>query len=307
MSTEIELSEKPRGTVIRLEPAFALADGKALEPTKADPVRVGRGMSIAQGFEIIVSSCLRHFQLNEPTVVKTRNVEALHQARVAIRRLRSALGLFRPVVADQEFERVQRELRWLVAEFGDARNLDVYLEHDLSRDQRLFVEERRKDAYDRAIAAMSSDRSRQLMLDILSWAAGGHWRKNERAGKSLRRFINRRIDRLWSKVSGSERVARTGDRRRHRLRIQVKKLRYALEFAEGLHGHRPRGKRKFAKTLKQLQGSLGRLHDDVTARSLVTLNSWLATSLPFAEHERRLVRNAGQAIDRLRNIGPYWR
>ena len=159
MSTEIELSEKPRGTVIRLEPAFALADGKALEPTKADPVRVGRGMSIAQGFEIIVSSCLRHFQLNEPTVVKARNVEALHQARVAIRRLRSALALFRPIVADQEFDRVQRELRWLVAEFGDARNLDVYLEHDLSRDQRLFVEERRKDAYDRAIAAMATKTS----------------------------------------------------------------------------------------------------------------------------------------------------
>ena len=121
MSTEIELSEKPRGTVIKLEPAFALADGKALEPTKSEPVRIGRGISITQGFEVIVSSCLRHFQLNEPTVVKARNVEALHQARVAIRRLRSALVLFRPVVADQEFERIQSELRWLVAEFGDAR------------------------------------------------------------------------------------------------------------------------------------------------------------------------------------------
>ena len=307
MSTEIELSEKPRGTVIKLEPAFALADGKALEPTKSEPVRIGRGISITQGFEVIVSSCLRHFQLNEPTVVKARNVEALHQARVAIRRLRSALVLFRPVVADQEFERIQSELRWLVAEFGDARNLDVYLEHDLSQDQRLFVEEQRKDAYDRAIAAMSSDRSRQLMLDIPSWAAGGHWHKNQRAGKSLSRFMNRRIDRLWSKISGAERVARMGDRRRHRLRIQVKRLRYALEFAEGLHGHGPRRKRRFAKTLKQLQGSLGRLNDDVTARSLMTLNSWLATSLLSAKHERRLVRNARQAINRLRNIGPYWR
>ena len=51
MSTEIELSEKPRGTVIKLEPAFALADGKALEPTKSEPVRIGRGISITQGFE----------------------------------------------------------------------------------------------------------------------------------------------------------------------------------------------------------------------------------------------------------------
>lgn len=280
---------------------------KALEPTKAGPTLIGPGMTVAQGFEIIVSSCMRHFELNQRTFVEIRDVEALHQARVAIRRLRSALTLFRPVVANLKFKRIQGELRWFVAEFGDARNLDVYLERALFRDQRVFVEERRNDAYDRAIAAMESGRSQRIMTDLLRWTTDGQWLKNSGGEESLKHFMNRRIDRLWKKMSNAHRVERMGDRRRHRLRIGVKKLRYALEFAEALHGHRSGRKRKFAKALKQLQESLGSLHDDVTARSLLTLNSWLTTSLLSAKHEKRLVRDAGHAIERLRNIGPYWR
>jgi inorganic triphosphatase YgiF len=290
----------------KAERGFALADGKLSQPTKAEPVDVRRGMCVAEGFEIIVSGCLRHFRLNEPLVIETRDAEALHQVRVAMRRLRSALSLFRPVVADREFRRVLEELRWFAAELGDARNLDVHLGRDLFVDQRQFVQARREQAYDLAIAAMESRRFRQLMLDLVGWTSVGKWRRKRKASKALRPFMNRRIGQLWSKVCASERVSTLDDQARHRLRILMKKLRYALEFGSALHKRRPRRKKRIMKSVRELQGALGDLHDLVVCRSLVTLNSWMAAPNPSAQTERRLVRDADRALRRLRKTGAYW-
>ncbi len=53
--------------------------------------------------------------------------EPLHQARVALRRLRSALSLFEVVVTDKKYMRLKRRLRDVSRQLGEARNLDVYL------------------------------------------------------------------------------------------------------------------------------------------------------------------------------------
>lgn len=290
----------------KAERGFALADGRLSEPTKGQPVALHPGLSVAEGFEIIVSACLRHFRLNEPLVIESRNIEALHQIRVAMRRLRSAIALFRPVVGDRECKRIEDELRWFTAELGDARNLDVYLRRDVREDQRCFVEERRQKAYDLAIAALESPRFRRLMLDLVAWSAAGRWRDSCNAGAQLELFVDRRIDRLWSKILDTDQVQDLSDKRRHRLRIRMKKLRYALEFTQGLHPQRPRRSRKFTKKVKALQDSLGELHDRVIAASITTANSWLLAPSRCRKGERRLVRDADRAIRRLRKIGPYW-
>jgi CHAD domain-containing protein len=275
-------------------------------PAKAEPVGLHRGLTIVQGFEAIIASCLCHLQLNLALVVDRRNAEALHQARVAIRRLRSALAVFAPLTAGRQLTPIKNELRWLVSEFGDARDFDVYLERHLLDDQRSFAQERREDAYDRAAEAITSLRSRLLFLEILAWMREGKWRTGSNARKMLDPFIDRRIDRLWEKVSDSGAISRMNDHRRHHLRIRVKRLRYALEFTEGLHSRRPRRKRKFGKALKEAQQSLGALQDIVTAGSMMTLNPCLATKQPSARQQKRLVRDADRAISRLRKAGPYW-
>jgi triphosphatase len=311
MSGEIELergvgSDATDGLIVD-RPWSAASARHVSRPTKAEPVPIHRGMTVAEGFETIVSACLRHFRPNEPLVIESRDVEGLHQARVAMRRLRSAFALFGPVVRDRECERIEDELRWFAAELGDARNLDVYLERDLSEDQRRFVGERRKRAYDLAIAAMESPRFRRLILDLVAWAATGKWRGNSRATNALGPFVNRRIDRLWTKVADSDDIAGMGNKRRHRLRIQMKKLRYALEFSGALHTHKAGRKKKFTKRVKELQEFLGDLHDIVIARSMVTINSWLETPDQSSKDDRQLVRQADRAMHRLRKIGPYWR
>ncbi len=288
------------------ERGFELAAGPFSQPAKAQPVPVRKGMSVAEGFEAIVANCLRHLWANEPLVIESRDARALHQARVALRRLQSALALFRPVVGDRQFEPIKRELRWLGAELGGARNLDVYLERDLDADQRQFIDERREKAYDLAIAALKSARFLQLMVELADWSAGGTWRSRRRAGVRLQPFVGRRVDRLWSKIARSDKIRNLSDRQRHRLRIEAKKLRYALRFFTALHRRRPVRKKRFTKQIEALQDSLGRLHDEVIAETIASADSWLAAPNRSPKSRRRLIHDADRAIRRLRRAGPYW-
>lgn len=290
----------------KAERGFALTEPTSVEWVKAEPVELREGMRIAEGFSIIVTSCLRHFRLNEPFVTDKRNAEALHQCRVAIRRLRTALALFRPAVCGREFRHIHGELRWFFAESGDARNLDVYLKRKLSPDQRRFVAERREGACQSVIAAMDSARFRRLMLDLLQWSIAGSWRRRPLAAEPIENFLERRIDGLWSKVRRTRKVAGMGDRKRHRLRMKVKRLRYALEFIGALQVRKQGRRKSFERDLASLQESLGLLHDLVAGRALVALNSWIKAD-QSGRNEESLARDADRAIGRLLKAGPYWR
>lgn len=289
----------------KAERGFALVDDTLSRCKKSPRIELHADMTIAEGFETIVASCIRHFRLNEPLVIGHRHTEALHQTRVALRRLRSAFSLFKPVIADREFNRLDDELRCFTNASGDARNLDVYLQRDLTDAERRPLEQRREEAYDTAIAVMNSAQVRRLMVDVVAWAAVGQWRSQRRADRPLNRFIDRRIDRLWKKTASARQIAQMSDMRRHHLRIGVKKLRYALDFSRGLHQHHKKRRKSFGKSLKALQDALGQLNDAVVARGLKTGPAWPLTE-PQHPDERQLLRDAKYALRQLRKIGCYW-
>ena len=144
-----------------------------------------------------------------------------------------------------------------------------------------------------------------MPLDLVAWAALGKWRDHASARLPLEPYVNRRIDRLWSRISGAGDMAAMDDDERHRLRIQIKKLRYALEFTEALHP--PQDRRKFAMAVEDLQEALGHLNDLVVARTLVAANAWPLEPFEPGNEERGFLREADHATDRLRKIGAYWR
>jgi inorganic triphosphatase YgiF len=291
----------------KAERGFALADGALAHATKAEPVPVKPEMTIAEGFETIVMACLRHFRLNEPLVIEHRTPEALHQSRVAMRRLRAALTLFRTAVTDAQFGHIKDELRWFTGQLGDARNLDVYLKRDLPDAERERLKHRRELAYDEVVTAMNSPRLRSLMIDLVAWIALGEWRGRDPARMPLEPYANRRIDRLWHKVSAAGDLADMDEDERHQLRIRIKKLRYALEFVEQLHAHETQRQKKFGKAVEDLQESLGELNDLVIARTIVTSDTWPIEPEETNGDERTLLRKSDHALGRLTKIGPYWR
>ena len=301
------------GVLSKAERGFALAAGDD-KAAKSVPLVLAGEMTAARGFAAIVQACLRHFRLNEPLIVQRRDSAALHQARVAMRRLRSALSLFGRTVHDESFPALRAELRWFTDRLGEARNLDVFLAGagdapDLEA-QRGALEAARERAYTDAIEAMDSQRFRALMLDLLVWAETGDWSRSDKACAPLAAFAARRLDRQWAKVRDrGVRMETLDESRRHRLRIDIKKLRYALEFMASLHCPRAGDARRFTNALEAMQEVLGHLNDMATASALMERfaeGPAPAPPAPDRAAERKLLAKARKHFARLIEIGPYW-
>lgn len=320
------------GVMTKAERGFALAEGRLGRAVKAEPIAVVPEMSVAEAFAAIVHACLRHFRLNERLIQDRRDASALHQARVAMRRLRSAFSLFGTAIADDEYHRLREELRWFTGELGDARNLDVFLkrlkgaEAAIGRSEakalRKRLEAAREAAYDRVLAALSSPRLRSLMLDLVAWLELGDWRGEGRpGGRPLPGFASDRLDRRWRKVKkAGKAIAALDPEPRHRLRIDIKKLRYAVEFLAGLRtGREARARQEdFVAALAAMQESLGDLNDMETARALVAdqagaggfdtqrLTRYLSGGGDDARTDG-LLADAQSGYSRLVEAGPFWR
>ena len=295
------------GVLTKAERGFRLAGNSVGKVQKAEAVRVTADMTVARAFETIVHACLKHYRLNEPLVLHETKASALHQARVAMRRLRSALTLFRPAIEDVEFQHLRNELRWFTAQLGDARNLDVYLERDLPKEERQQLILKRERVYIHVADAMNSHKFRRLVIDLVGWCAIGAWRTGKIAQRPVGSFANRRLDRLWhSIIAAGNDVTAMDEAARHRLRIQIKKLRYAIEFLEGVYPHSKPAEKRFGSAVADLQESLGKLNDMVTAKTLgeqPAKHSWLIGS----PAERRHLVSAEEALRDLVGTGPFWR
>lgn len=305
------LSKSERGARLA-----ARREGRAL---KAEPVKLRQDMSAAEGFRTVAFACLRHFRANEPLVIAARDVDALHQSRVALRRLRSALSLFKPLLNPPDSIRFGAELRELAASLGDARNFDVLLrrrsEELATQVRRRLVEEREK-AYDCAIAKLNAQKTGAMMIDLVEWIALDAAPDDELPGtKAVEPFAEEVLDRLWKKVRRhGRRLEELGDEERHELRIAGKKLRYACEFFASLYERKGIRSRRdaFLGDLEALQDRLGDLNDIATEAQIARDLAALGIILPKSKADRRsakaqLSSAAGQEFGRLTSTGPFWR
>jgi inorganic triphosphatase YgiF len=265
------------GVLSKAERAYALADRNLGEAARAEPVALPIPVSEGAAFRIVAQSCLRHYRLNEIVLLARRDADSLHQARIALRRLRSALSLFRATVRGKDYPGLREEIGWLAGQFGDARNLDVLLAGEEGLYAEEAVRERllkaRAKAYDRVEAALGSERVRALMLNLSLWIEAGAWRFRDRAKRDLAGLASDQLDRQWRRVKRhGTRLDRAAAEDRHRLRLDVKKLRYSAEFLAGLSAKRPKLARRerFVLALKELQESLGDLNDAEAAQAITT-------------------------------------
>jgi len=269
------------GPQSKAERGYALAANQAQWPVHARSLRLNTHLSSADAFQVIGLSCLDHALANE-RAVRAGDTEGIHQMRVGLRRLRAALSIFKELVAGPEVEAVKTELKWLAGELAPARALDVLiakrveplrgaapvaveagvLERDLSA--------QRDRGLERARAAITGERFRLLGLRTALWLTEGAWLRRGNALNAARRqrpaceFAIETLRRRRKKIlKRSRRVRELDGHGRHKLRIAVKKLRYATEFFGAMFsGAKSAARRKrFGKALKKLQNALGTLND----------------------------------------------
>ncbi len=291
---------------------------RLLEPVqvsvKAEPVELDRQMSPNNAFQAIAYSCLRHFRLNETIFATRQNAAALHQTRVALRRLRSAYSLFKPIIRDTEATRLQDELKWLASVLGEARNIDVLLADSNSAAFQAALLQARTSAYRDATAALESSRARALMLDMQEWLACGPYlsdRPAEGAGLTSVEFAAASLDRLRKKIKKhSGDLAKADDEHRHQVRKDAKRLRYAAEFFASLFDTKKslRRYKRFISSMEALQDQLGVLNDMAT-KPQVFENLGIEPDMAPSDKasKDKLLDKAEGAVEDLLEAKRFWR
>ena len=279
-------SELHTGVRSKAERGYELVEGRSCISTKADGISLTPGMTAGDAFQMIARACLRHFHLNARCLSEGRDADALHQSRVALRRLRSALTLFKTVVADGRTEQMRAGLKKISAQLGEARNLDVYLtrihtlaassQNDVAfQEYKARVEQAREAAYDRVLAALHDVDFRLFTVELAGWIEAGDWKtQRPERDEAVSHFASRLLRKRQRAVRRRGlHLQRRSPEERHKLRIAAKKLRYAAEFFASLtSGKKKRSAHKaYIVRLEALQENLGALNDIRTGAEVARL------------------------------------
>ncbi len=266
----------------------ALAAGESPTPTLATRLELDGEATAGQACLAVLRNALTQLHANARAVLAgCADPEAIHQLRVAVRRLRAALSLFRPILADSVADWLAGEFDWLQAGLGSARDWDVFvletlepLHRRLPDESGLGALETRAEAQRRASrlaaeAVLRAPRTTRLLLQLELWLEDGSWRRaaepgalvaaaDEPAGVFARQTLAHRSRQLLKR---GRRRDEADEDSLHALRIAGKKLRYAVEFFRTLL---PKGQAKAAlDSLRALQDCLGSLNDAAVGQRLL--------------------------------------
>lgn len=281
------------GNLTNAQPAFTskgdrgyrLACRRSAAPDRALDLHLDPRSSIEQAFSQIAAACLRQYFLNEELICSARDSEAVHQARIGMRRLRAAFSMFKSIVAGDDVAEARNDLKWISDFLGRARDLDVFIEGALKsfelehpgvpgvEELTQTVRSMREDAYRRLREALHSERYRRAMAALLRCIHFGDWRMSaasDRAAKRNRRFVSfakRELARRENSIVKKKKRLTEGAMQRHLIRIRAKKLRYMTEFLEACAPSK--SLLRSQKNLERLQDLLGAMNDSIAEERLV--------------------------------------
>jgi triphosphatase len=309
---------------------LAAHEKRAAKAVHATPVDLHPGLSGEALLRHVGRASLDHLLRNEDAAL-AGDAEGIHQMRVAVRRLRAILSAFKPMLPDEQSQWVSQELRWFGDVLGEARNLDVFTSDllaparaalpDASEFERLAqaAERQRRKAHAGVAKAISSTHYTEALLALLRWLDGGDWHlaAAETLHAPVETLAPTLLDRCRAKADKRAKdFTRQSPKKRHRLRIALKKLRYAAELFAPLYGG-PETK-QFIQRLKRLQDDLGDSNDVRVGRDIVAglTPDKRSTGIAHAGrrilawHKRRIAENEPQLrhhLDELLAAAPFWR
>lgn len=238
----------------------------------------GPRSTLAEGITAAIAGSVVRLMRHD-AMVRVGDIEAVHQARVATRRLRSDLGTFESLLEADLTDQLRDEVKWVTALLGDVRDADVLIERLSGRmavipgpaaGQRAILgrlNARRDAARNRMLAGLRGHRYAVLLDKLVRIAVNPPLSVDgERLASPL---FPRLVSRPWAKLDKA--VDRLGEdptnEALHAVRIAAKRARYAAEAVAPVVG---KPARRFAEGVAALQQSLGDYNDTVVARE------WLA-------------------------------
>ena len=265
--------------VTKAQRGYRLARRDKRAPVKPRPAALEPGMTTLAAARASIAAGVAALQANEAGALASSDPEYVHQMRVALRRIRSAVRVFRDVLEPAFAERVKEDLKAFARATGDARDLDVFATETLppiarvcgepaaARSLAARVAARRRAAREAMRERLLSPEHTRTMLAIARWLAQPA-ESGAASGGDLREYAAGKIRSRHKKlVAHGKHAARLAPAARHRLRIEAKKLRYAVEGFGALF---PRKRVKaYVRALGDIQEDLGRANDAVVGERLL--------------------------------------
>ena len=272
-----------------LDRAMALREHKPIEPAKAKRIRIDPKHSSIQIFKHIAWQCIEQLTANENGIYTPNCVEFIHQARVALRRLRTALRLFNTELPDGFSDKWSQAWKDVGEQLGNARNWDVFcaemlppIEVDLGAhpdmaNLKQFAHEQRDAARENTQVWL---RGRRYSLTLIAFHEA-LLMLPERNSTRISEFAGQALKKRYKRFCRGARVAHTlSVEARHEVRIELKKLRYTLDFFESLYSQKQL--QPFLQALAETQELLGHMNDLATGEILLSLRPDHPFDLPVA-------------------------
>jgi CHAD domain-containing protein len=238
----------------------------------------------------IISFQLQRFDEHLPGLLLDIDTEFVHQARVATRRMRSALGLFKGALPERTAERYRADLGTIASSLGDVRDLDVFLlnlpgffakiESSTEEERRSleqWVIDHRAGALEKLKASLDSRRTRAFRSRLWNYL-GSPLPKRPRAPLATRRLGEVAPGVILEHFNavielGRKAMQRPKLKNFHKVRIEMKKLRYSCEFVAPAYGD---SLEAFIEQTVHVQDCLGELQDTVFTKGFIEriLNDW---------------------------------
>lgn len=315
----------PRATLAA--EAFTAAIGEAPEPRGLGAPQVQHGLTVSDSLALIVNHLLDVMVHWSSLIPVARTPEPVHQMRVATRRLRSALSIYRDVAPCPDLASLAVPLKLCAARLGTARDWDVFIDGLGAKLAAAFPD----DARCRAMMRAATRRRRQAYADLNGFLAGPDFRTLAVAlacAATLRPWATaappgplREDTAVFAAVVLARRMKRVRKAGRdlrhigipalHELRKDCKRLRYAAEFFASLFP--PKRARRYLAALADLQEELGLLNDSAAVSGLMAQLGRHERSYAAGLVEGFSAAHAGpararieRAWDRFRDVPRFW-
>ncbi len=249
----------------------------ALEAPDLVPVTADAESTTGRLLRAVLAAAVLRLAEHDPLIRIDGSVEAVHQARVATRRLRSTLRTFQPLLDSDWAPDLAAELRWLAGALGAVRDADVLRERlarqlaELPEEDNVAgkallarVDDQRAEAYAQLLVVLDSGRYAALLESLVD--ATRHPRLRSRKGRTLAADILPAMARTPYRryVRAVERLGPDpADEQLHRVRVRAKRARYAADVIEAVIG---KPARRLSGALAAVQGELGEHQDAVVAQ-----------------------------------------
>lgn len=323
LALDSEIMIQPASKAAR---GYQLINHSTLAATKYDDTKLDKDADTGSCFQAILINVLTHLRRNL-TAAYAGHPDGIHQTRVGLRRLRTALRLFQSVLPKDPIKTFQSQLKHFSRVLGEARDWDVFITKtlpaaalDMPKTRWLALAEyaainKRTEAYHDVHEALKASTFNSLILSIMGWTEGQTtpWAESSPMCRPISETLPRMLNKFANRIEAQRDRLNGSDTEFHTLRKTMKGYRYAIEFADTVYPHK--AVRKVLEPCKDIQEVLGQFNDFVSADRLLSiliadtpaLAPAVAELLPWAHNGKHKVnRPMPKLLRRLNENRPFW-